>query len=68
MGIILKAAWKLKMRYLYNAILLMVQQVSMFYNSLSICVNPEYSTGFTVQRDCRDILLVDRSIGKKKKR
>lgn len=46
----------------------MVQQVSMFYNSLSICVNPEYSTGFTVQRDCRDILLVDRSIGKKKKR
>lgn len=41
MGIILKAAWKLKMRYLCNAVLLMVQQVSMIYINLSICVNPE---------------------------
>lgn len=68
MGIILKAAWKLKMRYLCNAVLLMVQQISMFYSNLSICANPEYSTGFTDQRDCRDRLQVNGSIRKKKKK
>lgn len=67
MGIILKAAGKLKMRYLCNAILLTVQQVIMFYSNLSICVNPEYSTGFAVQGDHRDRLQVDGSIGKRKK-
>lgn len=55
------------MRYLCNAILLMVQQVSMFYSNISICVNPESSTVFTVQRDCRDRLQVDEVFGRRKK-
>lgn len=51
MGIVLKAAWKLKMRYLYNAILHMAQQISMLYSNLSVCVNLEFL--ITVQRACR---------------
>lgn len=49
--IVLKAVWKLKMRYLCNTVLHMAQQISMLYSNLSVCVNPEFL--IAVQKDCR---------------